>query len=171
MKIDIWLNALAIVLFLGFGTAAMIAFSTIDKQKEIVIGSRYGRQTGPLEIVYVNVSLLLVAFMLYRNSYRFLPALLAFILLIFFNSRMQSGIAPIGIFIGTTYLDWDKIEAFRIINDEISTIQIRVYANRKQYVLRCDKEQRAEIEAYFMEHGISSNTENITQEERHETFN
>lgn len=154
MKIDVWLDAAAIILFLGFGMAALIAFSTIDKQKEITISSRYGRQTGPLEIVYVNVALLLIAVILHQNNYRFLPALCVFILLIFFNSRMQSGIAPIGVFIGTTYLEWGKIQAYRIINDEISTVQIRVYANKKQYVLRCGKEQRAQIEAYFWDHNI-----------------
>lgn len=154
MKIDIWLNAISIILFLGFATAAMIAFSTIDKQKEITVSSRYGRQTGPLEIIYVNVALLMVAFMLYNRSYRFLPVLLAFIILIILNSRMRSGIAPIGVFIGTTYLEWGKIEAYRIVNDEISTVQIRVYANKKQYVLRCDKGFRTQIEAYFIEHGV-----------------
>lgn len=154
MKIDVWLDATAIVLFLGFGMAALIAFSTIDKQKEITISSRYGRQTGPLEILYVNVALLLIALILYQNNYRFLPALCVFVLLIFFNSRMQSGIAPIGVFIGTTYLEWGKIEAYKIINDEISTIQIRVFANKKQYVLRCGKEQRPQIESYFWDHNI-----------------
>lgn len=171
MKIDVWLNVLSIILFLGFGTAAMIAFSTIDKQKEITVSSRYGRQTGPLEIVYVNVALLLVAYMLYSHSYRFMPAILVFVLLIFFNSRMQSGIAPIGVFIGTAYLDWNKIKSYKIVNDEISTIQIRVYANKKQYVLRCNKEERAQAEAYFVEHNIPYNTDIIIQEDRHETFN
>ncbi|MBE5942449.1 MAG: hypothetical protein E7264_07930 [Lachnospiraceae bacterium] len=154
MKIDVWLDATAIILFLGFGMAALIAFSTIDKQKEITIDSRYGRQTGPLEILYVNIALLLVGVTLYLNSYRFLPALCVFVLLIIFNSRMQSGIAPIGVFIGMTYLDWNKIEAYKIVNDEISTIQVRVYANKKQYVLRCAKEQRAQIESYFWDHNI-----------------
>lgn len=156
MKLDIWLNVLSVILFLGFGTAAMIAFLMIDKQKEITVNSRYGRQTGPLEILYVNAALLLTAFMLYSHSYRFLPTLLAFVLLIFFNSRMQSGIASIGVFIGITYLEWSKIDAYKVINDEISTVQIRVFANKKQYVLRCDKEARAQAEAYFMEHGVPS---------------
>ena len=154
MKIDIWLNALAIILTLGFGMASLIAFSTIDKQKEITINSRYGRQTGPLEILYVNIALLAVAFMLHQHNYRFLPALLVFILLIFFNSRMQSGIAPSGVFIGTTYLEWGRISAYKIVNDEISTVQVRVYANKKQYILRCDKEQRAQVETYFEEYNI-----------------
>lgn len=156
MKIDVWLDAAAIILFLGFGMAALIAFSTIDKQKEITISSRYGRQTGPLEIIYVNIALLLIAVVLYQNSYRFLPALCVFVLLIIFNSRMRSGIAPIGIFIGTTYLEWGKIQAYKIINDELSTIQVRVYANKKQYVLRCAKEQRAQIEGYFWDHNIQA---------------
>ncbi|MBQ9983768.1 MAG: hypothetical protein IJP29_04185 [Lachnospiraceae bacterium] len=154
MKIDVWLDAAAVILFLGFGMAAVIAFSTIDKQKEITISSRYGRQTGPLEIIYVNVALLLIALMLYQDNYRFLPTLVVFVLLIFFNSRMQSGIAPIGVFIGTTYLEWNRIHAYKIINDEISTVQIRVYANKKQYVLRCAKEQRAQAESYFWDHNI-----------------
>ena len=154
VKIDVWLNVAAIILFLGFGMAALIAFSTIDKQKEITVSSRYGRQTGPLEIVYVNVALLLIALILYQKSYRFLPALCVFVLLIIFNSRMQSGIAPIGVFIGTTYLEWGRIQAYKIINDEISTVQIRVYANKKQYVLRCAKEQRAQAESYFWDHNI-----------------
>ena len=124
VKIDVWLNVAAIILFLGFGMAALIAFSTIDKQKEITVSSRYGRQTGPLEIVYVNVALLLIALILYQKSYRFLPALCVFVLLIIFNSRMQSGIAPIGVFIGTTYLEWGRIQAYKIINDEISNFQM-----------------------------------------------
>lgn len=168
MKLDIVWNALSIILFLGFGMASFIAFSTIDKQKEITVFSRYGRQTGPLEILYVNGALLLVAGMLYTKNYRFLPALLAFVVLIFLNSRMQSGIAPIGIFIGTTRLEWEKIQAYRIVNDAISTLQIRVYANRKRYVLRCDKEYRKQIEAYFQEHNIPVRNE---KEEQHETFN
>lgn len=157
MKIDVWLDAAAIILFLGFGMAALIAFSTIDKQKEITISSRYGRQTGPLEIVYVNVALLLIAVILYQNSYRFLPALCVFVLLIIFNSRMKSGIAPIGVFIGTTYLEWNRIQSYKIINDEISTVQIRVYANKKQYVLRCAKEQRTQAESYFWDNNIPEN--------------
>lgn len=154
LKIDVWLNVLAIILFLGFTTAAMIAFSTVDKQKEITVHSRYGRQTGPLEILYVNAALLGIGFMLHTHSYRFLPALLSFVLLIFLNSRMQSGISPIGVFIGTTHLDWSKIKSYKIINDEISTIQVRVFANKKQYVLRCDKEQRSQIDTYFSQHNI-----------------
>lgn len=154
MKIDMWLNGLAIILFLGFFMAALIAFSTIDKQKEITIQSRYGRQVGTLEILYVNVALLLVAVMLYFHNYRFLPALIVFVLLIFFNSRMQSGVAPAGIFVGTTFLEWEEMEGYRIVNDEISTIEVRVYANQKRYVLRCSKEDRKQIEQYFTENGV-----------------
>jgi hypothetical protein len=162
---DMWLNGLAIILFLGFFMAALIAFSTIDKQKEIVIESRYGRHTGTLEIVYVNLGLLLVAVMLYFHNYRFLPALAAFLCLIFFNSRMQSGIAPQGVFVGTAFLKWEDMEAFRIVNDEISTVEVLVFANHKKYVLRCAKENRMQIETYFSENGIK------VKEDEHETLN
>ena len=154
MKIDIWMNVLAIILCLGFSMADLIAFSTLDKQKEILIASRYGRQTGPLEILYVNVALLLVAYMLYVGNFRFLPATVAFVLLIFLNSRMQSGIASVGVFVGATYLGWEKIQSYRIVNDEISTVRVQVYANKKQYVLRCSKEHRKQIETYFTHNGI-----------------
>ncbi len=154
MEIDVVLNGLAIILFLGFGIGCVVAFSILDKQKDIIIPSRYGRQTDPLEIVYVNVALLMVAFMLFEKSYRFLPALIVFVLLIFFNSRMSSGISPIGVFVGSTFLEWDKLIGYRIINDQISTVQIRVYAGGKQYILRCDKELRRDAEHLFIEHGV-----------------
>lgn len=149
------LNGLAIILFLGFSTAALIVFSSLDKQKEITVGSRYGRQTSTLEVVYVNIALLAVAFMLHIHMYRFLPALLVFVLLIFFNGRIQSGIAPQGVFIGTTFLDWEQIQEYRVVNDEISTIAVFVYANHKRYVLRCSKDYRKEVESYFLEHNIA----------------
>lgn len=169
MEIEIVWNILSIVLFLGFGMADLVAFSTIDKQKEITVYSRYGRNTGPLEILYVNFALLSVAGMLYCHSYRFFPAAVVFILLIFLNSRMQSGIAPIGVFIGTVYLEWDKIHAYQIVNDEISTIRVQVYAGKKCYILRCRKEYRSRIEAYFDEHHIPLRSEK-EEEEQHETF-
>ena len=154
LKTDVILNALAIILFLGFGVACIIAFSTLDKQKDITIGSRYGRQIGPMEILYVNAALIMVAFTLYAHSYRFVPALIAFVLLVFENSRMQSGISPLGVFIGTSLFEWNKLEGYRIINDKISTVQIRVYVNGRQYILRCDKDKRRDAEHLFNEHGV-----------------
>lgn len=159
MEIEIVWNTMSIILFLGFGMADLVAFSTIDKQKEITVTSRYGRNTGPLEILYVNIALLLAAGMLYYHSYRFFPALTAFILLVFLNSRMISGIAPIGVFIGTIYLEWDKIRFYQIVNDEISTVQVQVYAGKKRYVLRCRKEYRSQVETYFKEHNIPLRSE------------
>ncbi|MCR5701519.1 MAG: hypothetical protein K6G76_05165 [Lachnospiraceae bacterium] len=166
MKTEVVLNALAIILFLGFGTACVIAFTTLDKQKEITIPSRYGRQVGPLEILYVNLALVMVAVMLYFKNYRFLPAIIVFVLFIFFNSRMSSGISPGGVFIGFNYLEWNKIAGYRIINDKISTVQIRVYANKKQYVIRCDKDMRRDAEHLFIENGIK-----LLREENNEAFN
>ena len=154
MKTEVILNGMAIILFLGFGAACVIAFTILDKQKDIIIPSRYGRQIEPLEIIYVNAALLLIGIMLYEKSYRFLPALIVFVLMIFFNSRMVSGISHEGIFIGATFLDWNKLDGFRIINDEISTIQVRVYANKKQYILRCYKELRRKVEHLFIGHQV-----------------
>ena len=102
----------------------------------------------------MNVALLLVAAMLYFHVYRFLPVLVAFVLLIVFISRIQSGIAPQGVFIGTTFLKWEDMDSYRILNDEISTIEVRIYANQKQYAMRCSKEDRKQIETYFVEHNV-----------------
>ena len=154
LKTDILLNGLAVCLFLGFAAACIIAFSVLDKQKDIIIESRYGRGVEPMEIIYVNAGLILVGIMLYGKSYRFLPALAVFILFIIFNSRMISGISPAGVFIGGTFLEWNKLDGYRIINDEISTVQIRVYANKKQYVLRCEKELRKKAEHLFIGHNV-----------------
>ncbi len=154
MKIDVILNGLAIILFLGFGLACVIAFTTLDKQKDITIPSRYGRQIGTMEILYVNASLVMIAIILYEKSYRFVPALATFVLLVFFNSRMSSGISPLGVFIGTTFLEWNRLEGYRIINDQISTVQIRIYTADKQYILRCDKDMRRDAEHLFIEHGV-----------------
>ena len=154
MKIDVILNGLAIILFLGFGLACVIAFTTLDKQKDITIPSRYGRQIGTMEILYVNASLVMIAIILYEKSYRFVPALATFGLLVFFNSRMSSGISPLGVFIRTTFLEWNRLEGYRIINDQISTVQIRIYTADKQYILRCDKDMRRDAEHLFIEHGV-----------------
>ncbi len=151
---EIGLNALAVILFLGFASADLIAFSTLDRQKEILIESRYGRQTGPLEILYVNAALLAAAYFCYSKTYRFLPAVGAFVLLVFLNSRMVSGISPGGIFVGATFLEWNRISAYRIVNDQISTVEVQVFANRKRYALRCGKEFRKQVEAYFLDHNI-----------------
>jgi hypothetical protein len=78
---------------------------------------------------------------------------------------MQSGIAPHGVFVGTAFLKWEEMEAFRVVNDEISTVKVLVYANHKRYVLRCDKQDRMQIEAYFSENGIKAT------EDEDETFN
>lgn len=155
MELDIVLNALAIILFLGFGMAIAIVFSTIDKQKEITVFSRYGRNTEPLDILYVNIGFVLVALMLVFHNYRFLPALAVFLVWIILNSRTRSGIAPVGVFIGSTFLSWKDMNGYRIINDEISTIKVLVYSKEKCYVLRCDKSQRTEVESYFAQNGIS----------------
>lgn len=159
LNIEIALNTLAIILFIGFAIADFLTFSVMDKQKDIEIFSRYGRRTGPLEIVYANVALLAVAYMLYCQSYRFLPCIVAFLLLIILNGRLRSGIAPTGVFVGSTYLEWGKIYAYKIVNDAISTIEVQVYANQKRYVLRCTKEQRKQIDHYFIEHNIMEKVE------------
>lgn len=162
MQLEVMINGLSIILGLGFAMAALIAFSTLDKQKEITAESRYGRQTSTSEIVYVNIGLILVAVLIYTKDFKFLPALLSFMLLILLNSRMRSGVAPIGVFIGTTYLPWKSVKSYNFVNDDISTIKLEVRGNDKIYVLRIDKEQRKLVESYMFDNSIPLHAENYT---------
>ena len=79
---------------------------------------------------------------------------------------MRSGIAPLGIYVGTTFLGWEEIDSYLIINDEISTIEVRVYANQKQYALRCSKEERLQIEQFFADNKVKAKR----RENENETF-
>lgn len=147
-----WIYALAIILALGFFTADIIAIIILDKQKTIVVYSRMGRQTNPVEIINVNVALLLIGYFIYIKYFVFMPAIVCFVVFIILSTRVQSGMSEEGIYVGLTFIEWDKVKSYKIINDDISTFMIKLRANKRQYVFRCDKVKRSEIEDILHAH-------------------
>lgn len=147
-----WIYALAVILALGFFTADIIAIIILDKQKTIAVYSRMGRQTNPIEIINVNLALLLVGYFIYIKYFVFMPAIVCFIIFIILSTRVQSGMSEEGIYVGLTFIEWNKVKSYKIINDDISTFMIKLRANRRQYVFRCDKVKRSEIENILQLH-------------------
>lgn len=143
---------MAIILALGFFTADIIAIIILDKQKTIVVYSRMGRQTNPVEIINVNVALLLIGYFIYIKYFVFMPAIVCFVVFIILSTRVQSGMSEEGIYVGLTFIEWDKVKSYKIINDDISTFMIKLRANKRQYVFRCDKVKRSEIEDILHAH-------------------
>ncbi len=143
---------MAVILALGFFTADIIAIIILDKQKTIAVYSRMGRQTNPIEIINVNLALLLVGYFIYIKYFVFMPAIVCFIIFIILSTRVQSGMSEEGIYVGLTFIEWNKVKSYKIINDDISTFMIKLRANRRQYVFRCDKVKRSEIENILQLH-------------------
>ena len=143
---------MAVILALGFFTADIIAIIILDKQKTIAVYSRMGRQTNPIEIINVNLALLLVGYFIYIKYFVFMPAIVCFIIFIILSTRVQSGMSAEGIYVGLTFIEWNKVKSYKIINDDISTFMIKLRANRRQYVFRCDKVKRSEIENILQLH-------------------
>ena len=54
---DVWLSVLAFVIFLGFGTGALVCVSAVKKQSGIVIKSRLHHKLNISEVVYANLGL------------------------------------------------------------------------------------------------------------------
>lgn len=144
---DIWIGVLGFVLFLGFATAVMVCISAIKKQSGIIIKSRLHHRLNNSEVIYANLGLVLLVVLLYFEFYIFVPAILAFVLFIILTTRVQSGLTSDGALIGTTYLEWEFIKGYKLVDDESDSnvIVLKIRANRKQYVLVCDRKDRRDI--------------------------
>lgn len=144
---DIWIGVLSFVLFLGFATAVMVCISAIKKQSGIIIKSRLHHRLNNSEVIYANLGLILLVVLLYFEFYVFVPAILAFVLFIILTTRVQSGLTADGALIGTTYLEWEFIKGYKLVDDEndSNVIVLKIRANRKQYVLVCDRRDRRDI--------------------------
>lgn len=153
---DVWINVLAFILFLGFFVAVLVCRAAIKKQSEIVIASRLRRKINNAEIVYSNLGLVLLAVLLYFGIYSFAPAILAFVLFIVLSTRIKSGITNEGAVIGTKFIDWEFMKGYKLVDDEKNSniIILKIRADRRQYVLVCERRDRDEIKAIFNAHGI-----------------
>lgn len=152
---DVWINVLAFILFLGFFVAVLVCKAAIKKQSEIIIASRLRRKINNAEIVYSNLGLVLLAVLLYFGIYSFAPAILAFVLFIVLSTRIKSGITSEGAVIGTKFIDWEFMKGYKLVDEENSNIiTLKIRADRRQYVLVCERRDKDEIKAIFKQHGI-----------------
>lgn len=109
---DVWLSVLAFVLFLGFGTGALVCVSAVKKQSGIVIKSRLHHKLNISEVVYANLGLVGLVVLVYFKIYIFVPAVLMFVLFIVLSTRIQSGITEDGVLVGTTFIEWEFMRSF-----------------------------------------------------------
>ncbi|MGN0436830.1 MAG: DUF5673 domain-containing protein [Wujia sp.] len=153
---DVWIGVLAFVLFLGFGTAVLVCISAIKRQSGIIIRSRLHRKLNSSEIIYSNLGLILLAVLLYFHKYAFAPAILAFVLFVVLSTRIKSGITEEGAIVGTKFIDWEFMKSYKLVNDEedSNVIILKIRADRRQYVLVCDRQDKEEIREIFEENDV-----------------
>ncbi len=144
---DVWISVLAFVLFLGFITAFFVCVGTVKRQTGIIVKSRIRRKTGNTEVVYANIALIGLVVLVYFKLYTFVPAVLAFVAFIIASTRVKSGITDEGVIVGTAFLEWEDMKSYKLVNekDDSNVIILKIRANRKQYVLVCDRRDRVRI--------------------------
>ena len=153
---DVWISVLAFVLFLGFGTAVIVCIGAIKRKSQIIIESRIHHKLNSSEVIYANLGLVLLAVLLYIHYFVFVPAVCAFVLFIVLSTRVQSGITEQGAIIGTTFLEWEFMKSYKLVNDETDSnvVVLKIRANRKQYVLVCNRQDREKIREIFTKNRV-----------------
>ncbi len=146
-----WITILGMVLFLGFGISVWLCISAIKRQEEIIIPSRLHHRVSGYEIIMANVGLIFAVIMIIYHYYIFLPAVICMVLFIILQTKIQSGITEDGALIDTTFIEWEFMKSYKLqyVEDEDSTIILKIRANRKQYVLVCNREDKKKIEKIF----------------------
>ena len=139
------------VLFLGFCISVWLCISAIKRQEEIIIPSRLHHRVSGYEIIMANVGLIFAVIMIIYHYYIFLPAVICMVLFIILQTKIQSGITEDGALIDTTFIEWEFMKSYKLqyVEDEDSTIILKIRANRKQYVLVCNREDKKKIEKIF----------------------
>lgn len=138
-------------LTLGFATIGIISCVVLNHQKKIIVESRLGKSSSSSEIINVNIALVGVALSVWFHYYVFIPPMLMYIFFIVITTRIRSGLSEEGMFVGLTFIDWEHIEGYKFVNDNINTIKVKLRANKRQYIIECEKEQRAEVEELVRE--------------------
>lgn len=167
---DIWLLVLAFVLFLGFGTGVAVCISAIKKQSGIIIKSRLHHKLNQSEVIYANIGLVGLVALTYFKIYSFVPAVLMFVMFVVLSTRIQSGITEEGALVGTTFIDWEYMRSYLLENkgEDSNVIVLKIRANRKTYILVCDRRDRFAIADLFREHRIRCAGAEPEQEKKEE---
>lgn len=144
---DVWIGVLGFVLFLGFGTAVLVCISAIKRQASIIIKSRLHHKTNQSEIVYANLGLVLLVVFAYFHYYVFAPAVIMFVVFIVLTTKIQSGMTDEGALVGTTFIDWEFMDGYKLVDDEEDSniVILKIRANRRQYVMICERNDRTVI--------------------------
>lgn len=150
----LYFNILMGILFFSFLLLSVHSVRTIIRQRELVILSRMGNRSNLIEVLDVNIALLVIIFLVYQKLYLYIPTVAVFAFFIMSITRLKSGIANTGIFIGMTYVEWKNIKAYKIINDDINTLQVKFRANNRQYIMRCNKTDLSSIQAILRKHQV-----------------
>ncbi len=153
---DVWIGVLGFVLFLGFFTAVVVCINAIKRQSGIIIASRLHHKLNNSEVIYANAGLVVLAVLLYFRYYVFVPAVFLFVLFIVLSTRIQSGITDQGAVVGTTFIEWEFMKGFKLVNEpgDSNIIILKIRANRKQYVLVCDRKDRNKINEIFLKNHV-----------------
>ncbi len=148
---DVWINVLAFVLFLGFGTATVLCVNAIKRKESIIIKSRLHHKQSRAEVIYANLGLVLIVVLVIYKIYEFIPALVLFVLFIVLSTRISSGLTEEGAVVGTTFIEWEFIKGYKLVDEatDSNIIILKIRANRKQYVLICNRSDRDAIRKLF----------------------
>lgn len=152
--VKMWLNIIIAILFFGFLVLSVLSVRAILRQREIVIPSLIRRQSSLIEVLDVNISMLVIVALVIKHMYIYIPTVAIFAFFILTTTRLKSGICNEGFFIRMTYVPWEQVKSYKQINDDINTLQFRFRANKRQYIMRCDKDRRSDITAILRKHNV-----------------
>lgn len=160
---DVWINVLGFVFFLGFATAGYVCILAIKRQEGIVIKSRLHHRVNKSEVIYANAGLVVFAVLMYFHYFVFAPAVLAFVSFIILSTRIQSGVTEEGALVGTTFIEWEFMKSYKLVDDpsDSNIIILKIRANRRQYIMVCERRDRFEIAKIFDAHDVAV-TQTIT---------
>lgn len=145
--VKMWFDIMMAILFLGFFVLSILSIRTILKQRDIQIFSRISRQTGLIEVLDVNLALIVIVILVIRQLYWYIPVVAVFAFFIMTTTRLQSGMTATGLYVGMTFIPWEEVKSYKIINDDINTLQLKFRVNNRRYIMRCNKEDRKDIDA------------------------
>ena len=153
---DVWISVLGFILFLAYAISVVLCISAIKRQSEIVIASRIHHKVTGYEIIVANIVLIGAVVMIIFHYYIFMPAVICIVLDIILQTKIVSGITDEGALIDTTFIDWEFMKSYKLQYDENedSTIILKIRANRKQYVLICEREDKKRIEEIFARNNV-----------------
>ncbi len=153
---DVWIGVLAFALFLGFATGIRVCVGAISRKASIIVKSRIKGKSGMSEVMYANIALVILVVLVYFEHYVFVPSVICFVLFIILSTRIESGITDEGAIIGTSFLEWEDMVSYKLVNDgeDSNVIILKIRANRKQYVLICDRKDKTRLWDIFDSKGV-----------------